>query len=310
LKRACPVIFKKLMLPGLCLLLVIPQKLPAQELEARSLSNVPVGMNFVVIGYGFSKGNTLMDPALPIDDLNAQTHLLAGGYLRTINFFGMCGKVDALLPFSPGDWIYTLAGVEETRTINDIGDPRLRLTVSLKGAPAMRAGEFKNYQQGTVVGAIFQVSLPLGQYDPAELINLGSNRWAFRSEVGVSQGIGKWMVETYAGAWFFTANKKFLGDNKLTQRPLLVAKAHLVRSFPRGKWLALDLGYGFGGRTLVNDEPRDTRISGFRFGAELVAPLGIHHALKLVFASGVRIERGPDFDAVALTYQYRWGGGG
>jgi hypothetical protein len=182
------------------------------------------------------------------------------------------------------------------------------LTVSFKGAPALRAAEFENYQQGMVIGAIFQVSVPLGQYDPEELINLGSNRWAFRTEAGISQGIGKWIVETYIGAWFFTANKEFLGDNKLTQRPLLVTKSHLVRSFPRGLWLGLDIGYGFGGRTLINGEPRDTRISGFRFGATITLPVAARHLLKFSLASGVRIERGPDFDAVALTYQYRWGG--
>jgi hypothetical protein len=220
----------------------------------------------------------------------------------------MSGKVDVLLPLSPGDWEYTLEGVEEKRKIDGFGDPRLRLTVSFKGAPALKAAEFKNYKQGTVIGAILQVAVPVGQYDDTELINLGSNRWAFRTELGVSQRIGEWLAETYIGAWFFTPNNNFLQGDRLTQNALLVAKTHLIRTFPRGWWLGVDLGYGFGGRTSVNGVPRDTRISGFRFGLSFTVPIALKHQLKLVLASGARIERGPDFDAIGLTYSYRWGG--
>ena len=35
--------------------------LPAQELEPRAYSNVPIGMNFALAGYGFTEGNVLLD---------------------------------------------------------------------------------------------------------------------------------------------------------------------------------------------------------------------------------------------------------
>lgn len=38
----------------------------SQEIEPRSLTNVPVGTNFAVLGYGFASGNILIDPALPL----------------------------------------------------------------------------------------------------------------------------------------------------------------------------------------------------------------------------------------------------
>jgi len=34
----------------------------AQELEPRLLTNLPVGMNFALVGYGYANGNILFDP--------------------------------------------------------------------------------------------------------------------------------------------------------------------------------------------------------------------------------------------------------
>ena len=81
----------------------------------------------------------------------------------------------------------------------------------------------------------------------------------------------------------------------------------MIRSMRKGSWIALNVGYGCGGRTSVNDIPRDTYISTFRFGFTLAFPLSLNHTLRLVAASAVRLQKGADFDALALSYQYRWG---
>ena len=36
------------------------------------------------------------------------------------------------------------------------------------------------------------------------LINYGTNRWAFKPEVGVSRRWGHWTLDTYGAVWFFT----------------------------------------------------------------------------------------------------------
>jgi len=40
-----------------------------------------------------------------------------------------------------------------------------------------------------------QVSLPVEQYFPDRLINLGSNRFTFRPQVGISHLIENWILE-------------------------------------------------------------------------------------------------------------------
>jgi len=280
----------------------------AQELEPRLMSNVPRGTNFAIVGYGFAKGNILLDPSIPIEDLDSQMHSLVAAYVRSIALFGQAGKIDAVVPFAAGDWRGRLSGQDTTRVIDGFGDPRIRLSWNSFGSPSLSRAEFREYRQSAIVGASVQVFIPLGQYDPTKLINLGTNRWTFRPQLGVSQAVGSWLVEAYASAWFFTTNSNFFNGSTLTQQPLFAGKVHIIRLLPKGFWVAIDGGYGIGGRTAIDGEPRDTRISSFRFGATVAVPLARQHTLKFVLASGARIERGPDFDAVAVTYQFRWGG--
>jgi hypothetical protein len=282
--------------------------LEAQELEPRLLTNVPVGMNFALVGYAYSRGNILLDPAVPVEDLDSKLHTFVGAYVRALDIGGLAGKVDVILPFASGDWTGKLEGQDTARSVTGFGDPRVRLSVTLVGAPALEAADFATYQQGTIVGASVQVMAPFGQYDSSKLLNLGSNRWAVRSVIGASQAVGPWTLEAYGGAWVFTENSDFFGGSTVTQKPLLVGKAHVIYDFSRGRWLAFDLGYGIGGRTTIDGNVRDTRISTFRFGVTLALPLAASHTLRLVAASAARIERGPDFDALGTSYQYRWGG--
>jgi hypothetical protein len=265
-------------------------------------------MNFAIVGYGYSRGNILLDPSIPIEDLDSKIHTMVAAYVRSIALFGQAGKIDAVVPFAAGDWRGRLDGQDTTRVIDGFGDPRIRFSWNSFGSPSLSRAEFRDYRQGTIVGASIQVSVPIGQYDNTKRINLSVNRWTFKPQLGVSRAVGPWVVEAYANAWFFTTNSDFFNGNTLTQQPLFAGKVHLIRLLPKGFWVAVDGGYGIGGRTSINGERRETHISSFRFGATVAVPLARQHTLKFVLASGARVERGPDFDAVAVTYQFRWGG--
>jgi hypothetical protein len=288
-------------------LAILSTPLPAQELEPRSLTNVPVGMNFLFLGYGYAKGNVLLDPAIPIEDLDSRLHSFVGAYVRALDLFGLSGKLDVIVPFAAGDWSGLLQGQAASTSRTGFGDPRFRLSVNFYGAPALRASEFRSYSQKWTAGASLQVIAPLGLYYPDELINLGSNRWTIRSQLGAANSFGRWTIEAYTGIWFFTRNPDFYGGNLLEQRPLWTAKIHLVRSLSKGIWASADLGYGRGGRSVVQGVARDTRISTFRFGLTLSVPLAPQHALKLYVVSGKRVEQGADFDGIGIGYQYYWG---
>lgn len=290
------------------LVFIVNLQVMAQELEPRALTNVPVGFNFAVVGYGYARGNILLDPAVPIEGLVARLHTPVVAYVRSINFLGFSGKVDVIVPFGVGHWEGRLEEQDTSTARLGMGDPRIRLSINFIGAPALRMQEYEGYQQKTIAGASIQVIAPLGQYNPEKLLNLGSNRWTFRPQIGIAHTLDQWIIEIYVSSWFFTKNLNFYGGLKLSQNPLFAGKVHLIRTMRKGRWIALDIGYGFGGSTTINDLPRDTHISTIRLGATLAFSLKPQHTVKIVGTSGIRFERGADFDACALTYQYRWGG--
>ena len=278
----------------------------AQELEPRSLTNLPVGTNFVVAGYGFAAGNILFDPALPLEDTKAQLNTLVVAYVRSINFFRLSGKVDVVLPYGFGEWTGVLTGIDTTTSRSGFGDLRLRISFNFLGAPALKRAEFASYNPENISGFSLQVIAPTGQYFPDRLINLGSNRWVFKPQWGFSKIYDKWILETYLSAWIFTKNTSFWGGNELRQKPLMAVKVHAIRKLPYNMWLAMSVGYAFGARGYINDELKDNRVSTMRLGFTYAVPIGQQHTLRLIGVSGIRFEKGADFDSVSILYQYRW----
>ena len=113
---------------------------------------------------------------------------------------------------------------------------RLRLSVLLRGAPALTAAEFGKAPRGRFWCASLTVAAPTGQFFPDKLINLGANRWAFKPEFAVSlHPIGeKWLLDAYAGIWLFTANDSFYpGTVRRTQEPMGSFQAHISYNFSR-----------------------------------------------------------------------------
>ncbi len=288
--------------------ILLSNETQGQEFEPRSLGNLPVNSNFAIIGYGFSMGNILLDPAVSIENLDARLHGFAAGYLRSFNLFGKLAKVDVVLPYATGDWDGVYQGIDTATSRNGFGDIRIRFSVNLLGSPSLKMSEFRNYKQKTIVGFNIQVIAPTGQYYSDKLLNLGSNRWTFRPQLGVSHALNKWIFEFYIGGWFFTKNNNFWDGKKLKQNPLGISKVHVIYSFPRGVWLAADIGYGIGGRTQVNGVEMDTHTSGVRFGLTAMIKIRKQHFLKFYAVSGVRLEKGSDYDMLGIAYQFNWFG--
>jgi Putative MetA-pathway of phenol degradation len=86
--------------------------------------------------------------------------------------------------------------------VDGFADPAFRLSMNFVGAPALTAAEFKNYRQDLIFGMSLRVTAPLGQYDAEKLVNIGTNRWSFKPEIGLSKAFGPWTVELAPGRHF------------------------------------------------------------------------------------------------------------
>ena len=281
----------------------------AQELEARAYANTPVDMNFLAVGYGYATGNVFFDPALPIENAEARMNLAFARYLRTFPLFGKPAKAKAVLPWANGHWDGLIEGELNTQDSTGLADARIGLDVLFSGAEPTRRSEFASYQQGTIVGASLDLVMPTGDYDTANLVNLGSNRWAFNPELAVSHRLAEsWVLEGVLGAWIFTDNDEFLGDLRLEQDELFVAKFHLIHDIRPGFWLGVGTGLGYGGTTRVDGVVRDTRQENWRLGATVAYALAPDHGVSLSLLTGRNFGAGADLDAITVAYQYSWGG--
>ena len=80
----------------------------------------------------------------------------------------------------------------------------------LYGAPALSLEEFRDYKSDLIIGSSFEVTSPLGQYDSDKLVNIGTNRWSFMPELGISKTVGPLTLELATGVRFYTDNNDFL----------------------------------------------------------------------------------------------------
>ena len=296
----------------LCVLLVLIgswANAHALGLEPRAYSNIPIGMNFLIAGYGYTEGSVLSDPSVPIEDADLQVHGMVLGYARALDFWGQSGKVDVIVPYACVDGEGVFMGAARQRDVCGFGDPSFRVSINFYGAPSLSLKEYPKFQQNVIIGASLQIVAPLGQYDKDMLLNLGTNRWTLRPEIGLSKAWGSWVTELNAGAYFYTDNDDFFGGHHREQDPIYVTQAHLIYKFRRGIWAALDGNYYWGGQTTVDGVKSDDRQSNTRFGATLAFPVSKHNSIKLFGSAGVSTRFGGDFDLFGAAWQYRWGGG-
>ncbi|HTP61400.1 MAG TPA: transporter [Burkholderiales bacterium] len=299
----------KLKLALLCALTAAASAARAQDIEPRSYSNAPVGVNFLLGGYAYTQGGVAFDTDTQITDPHLKTSSAVLGYARVIDLWGMSAKVSAVVPYT---WLSGTAqyrGQTIEREVDGLMDPTFKLSVNFYGAPALSLGEFRKYRQDLIIGGSLQVTAPWGQYDDSKLINLGTNRWSFKPELGVSKALGPWTAEASLAARFFTDNKDFFGDTTRSQEPIYSTQGHLIYNFPSGTWGSLDATYFTGGRSTIGDMRNADLQQNWRLGSTLALPVDRQNSVKFYASRGVSARTGNNFDLLGVAWQYRWGAG-
>ena len=278
----------------------------AQELEARAFSPNPTGANIVVLGYARSAGSIVFDASVPFRDVEARLNAMSLGYVRTFSLLGRSASGALAVPYVWGTIEGNVSETFRSITRSGLADARARLAVNLIGGPALAPREFASRRPATTLGASLTVAVPAGQYDPAKLINIGSNRWSFKPQLGLAHPLGPWNFELNAGTWMFTANDDFFGGHRRTQQPVGALEGHVARTFKPRLWLAASATFYAGGRSTLDGVRNDDLQENSRFGLTLAVPVGRRHSVKAAWASGVTTRVGGDFDAVSLAWQYLW----
>lgn len=281
----------------------------AQEIEPRAYSNTPIGVNFLLAGYGHAEGGVATDPSIPLENANLRTHSTVFAYARSFEVGGQSGKFDLIVPYGWVSGTAEFADQPREREVSGFGDPKLRFSLNLYGAPALSLPDFASYQQDLIVGASVQVSIPSGQYDADKLVNIGTNRWFVKPEIGFSKAWGPWTLELATAATFFADNDDFLGGKTREQDPIYSVQGGLIYGFRNGIWVAFNSTYFTGGRTTVDGAEGDDLQKNSRAGVTVALPVNRHNSVKLYASTGLSTRTGTDFDTVGILWQHRWGGG-
>ena len=281
----------------------------AQDIEPRAYSNAPIGVNFLIGGYAYSRGGLPFDPSLPIKDARLQTSNAVLAYARSLDWWGKSAKFDVIVPYTWLSGSADYAGQRLERIVNGAADPAFRLSVNFYGAPALALHDFIGYEQDLIIGASLRVSAPLGQYDHGRVVNIGANRWSFRPEVGISKASGQWTLELTGAAVLFTDNTDFYGGGMRSQKPIYAIQGHAIHSFRSGAWASFDATYFAGGRSTIDGVLGDDLQQNWRLGATLAVPVDVRHSIKFYASDGVSARTGNNFGLFGIAWQYRWGGG-
>jgi hypothetical protein len=182
----------------------------------------------------------------------------------------------------------------------------LKLSVNARGNPALSPEAFRSAPRRTVMGASLTVSAPTGQYYDTKLINLGTHRWAFKPEMGISSPKGPWYLDAYVGAWFFTANPDFYpGGSTRTQTPVPTIQGHVTYEFRPRLWVAVDGTWYGGGSTRIDGGETSPSLNNSRGGVTASMPVA-RYSLKVAWSSGVTARAGGNFRTFTVAWQMSW----
>jgi hypothetical protein len=130
--------------------------------------------------------------------------------------------------------------------------------VNLVGPKAMKTiPDVLRYEPGFSVDLIGSLAVPIGEYNNAQPLNIGQNRWYGRIGAPVVWQLGSWAperrttIEFLPAVWLFGANSDFVGK-KMTNEALFQLEGHLTHNFAKGFWASLDAAWYSGGKATID----------------------------------------------------------
>ena len=284
--------------------------LHAQDLAPRAYVITPLHSNAITLTYGFYDGSLLFNGAVPVTGTTGTYSVPVFTYYHSFGLLGRSANISASLPYAVGNFEGEVNGADMQIYRSGLSDMTFRLSVNLKGGPAMQLSEMRKWVEKSLIGVSVKVVPPTGQYDPNRLINWGSNRWSFKPEFGYSRRRKHLVGDVYAGLWIFTKNQQAFtptGPQPQTQNPIGSFESHLSYDLKPRLWVSLDGNFWIGGEgTLKGAENPATRQTSSRIGATASLPISKHGSVKFSYSDDLYTRFGGAYRNVSAAWQYSW----
>ena len=288
------------------------QFLSAQELSPRAYLITPVRSNAITLTWSFYDGAVNFNGVYPYSGTTGIYHVPVLSYYHAFSLFGRSANVTASLPYGVGHFEGIANGTNQSVYRSGLLDLSARLSVNLYGGKAMPLSEFVTWKQKKLLGASLKIVAPTGQYNGNALINWSINRWALKPELGYSQRWGHWILDSYAGAWFYTVNPEFgyglPAPKPQTEAPVGSLEGHFSYDFPKvGLWASLDSNFWWGGENAFRDKPiPSSKQVSSRLGSTLSIPFTRHQSIKIAYSGGTYARFGGNYQNLQVAWQYSW----
>jgi hypothetical protein len=284
--------------------------LMGQELSPRAYFITPVNSNAITVIGSFYTGGLDFNGTIPITGATGTYGISLFSYYHSFGILGRSAIVSGVLPYAVGHFEGSVLGTQMTIYRSGLMDTSFRVSVNLKGGPAMSPQRFVKWKQTALLGVSLKVVAPTGQYDATKLVNWGINRWAFKPDFGYSQRWGKTTVDAYGGAWLYTRNSASYSvpaPKPQTQAPIGSFEGHLSYDVKPKLWFSLDGNFWFGGVTSLNGiQNLKTRQTGSRVGVTGSYRLSKHQTVKVSYSNGIYLLFGRNYQNVSAAWQYSW----
>lgn len=300
------------------LIAVVSLRLFAQDLAPRAYVITPLNSNAVTLVWSYFDGGVDFNGAVPVTGAMGAYQVPVFSYYHSFGILGHSANIIAALPYGVGTFSGNLSGVGKSIYRSGLLDFSTRISVNLKGGPAMPVKEFGKWKQKMILGASLKIVAPTGQYDPTKLVNWSIHRWAFKPELGYSQRWGNWLVDAYGGVWFYTINPDSYSipvPKPQSEEPIGSFESHLSYDFSGVKvakrrlraWASLDGNFWWGGVTALNGiRNLATKQTGSRIGGTVSLPFTRHQSVKVSYSDGTYVRFGGNYQTVQVGWQYSW----
>lgn len=257
----------------------------------RAYFPLPTGTtNFNLMGI-FLDTNSSIDSSTAIPGFEGHLDIGVAQFTHLLNVAGRSAAVFAVVPFGEVRGKAVVPGpLGKPQTVSSsssgLGDVSFGTVIGLVNSPALTREQFAKQPTGFSAGGMFWVTAPTGEYSGDKLLNLGTNRWAFRvgAPLGWTFG-GSYLspklttIELTPSIIFYTDNESPFRADKRSQDALFQMEGHVTHNFNRALWGSFDLLTGTGGETRtdgVNDGNDKTWLTlGASLGVNFSRSLGI-----------------------------------
>lgn len=290
------------------LLMLATAPLLAEADNARDWQNVPIDLNMVFGYYNKIDTNTPIDTSLPLDGLSLNADLYLLRYARSFGIDGRNSAIQIIQPYADVE-----ASFDDSRFFSGtkhnggMGDIQVVFAHNFFGGPALTVEEFSSHQPGTFMTGALWLTAPTGDYDKDRIINIGSNRWVVKPEIGFGHPLGPTWLEINTWVSLFGDNDDYQGNSKLEQRPLYAIEGHYSYTVNPALWVSLDGTWSKGGETQVDGTDQDNEQENTLLGASMGFMLSPQLGGLIAYSDTVSEQTGsPDVNTWTLRMQYVW----